>query len=507
MGRRRTGLALLSLGLALGIPASAQAKAARAVEPYKVLVVTSTSDATTTAGVTAITSAVGADGTVTAPAPNAVGGQFTPENLDQYRAVVFLNTGMASPLYDAQRTNFENYYKKGGGFVGIGSAIETDASWAFLTGLLGTRSTGRTDAQQATIKVADRVHDASKNLPRYWDRTEPYYNFTANVRGLSHVLATVVEKPFEPQPGGNVLKGIAGGTMGADHPVAWCKDFQSGRSFYTALGGAAASYDADLQKHLKGAISWAAGQSAPTYSDCGATVLRNYQQVKVTQQPNLNEPIGFDQLPDGRLIQTDRRGGVRLHNPATGTTTLLADLGSTSLPQTLRVYTNSEDGLYGPAVDPNFAANKWVYLYYAPQEVTNVKLSTGAVVTQTTPNETVPNFASSPAAWDKYVGYFQLSRFKFVEDAQGARLDLASEQQLLRVTNNRKECCHVAGDIDFDKHGNLWMVTGDDTPAGGINANGYGPFQDQNSDEQQTVRTNNATGGTFTLTFKGSTTT
>ena len=73
MGRRSTGLALLSLGLALGLPAAAQAKAARAVEPYKVLVVTSTSDAATTAGVDAITSAVGADGVVTAPAPADVG--------------------------------------------------------------------------------------------------------------------------------------------------------------------------------------------------------------------------------------------------------------------------------------------------------------------------------------------------------------------------------------------------------------------------------------------------
>ena len=87
-----------------------------------------------------------------------------------------------------------------------------------------------------------------------------------------------------------------------------------------------------------------------------------------------------------------------------------------------------------------------------------------------------------------------------------AHLDLSSEQQILRVSNNRQECCHVAGDIDFDKHGNLWMVTGDDTPAGGINANGYGPFEDQLTDEQQTVRATNATGGTFTLTFNGQTT-
>ena len=32
------------------------------------------------------------------------------------------------------------------------------------------------------------------------------------------------------------------------------------------------------------------------------------------------------------------------------------------------------------------------------------------------------------------------------------------------------------------------MVTGDDTPAGGIDANGFGPFEDQLTDEQQTVR-------------------
>src|SRR3954452_2909466 len=147
MGRRSTGLALLSLGLALAVPATASAKAKQAVEPYKVLVVTSTSDAASTAGISAITSAVGADGVVTAPAPADVGAQFTPANLDSYRAVVFLNTGMASPLTDAQRTNFENYFKKGGGFVGIGSAVETDPSWSYLTQILGTRSSGQAGSQ------------------------------------------------------------------------------------------------------------------------------------------------------------------------------------------------------------------------------------------------------------------------------------------------------------------------------------------------------------------------
>ncbi len=499
------GLALVSLALA--VPATAQAKAT-AVEPYKVLVVTSATDALSTAGIAAITTAVGSDGTVTAPAPAAVGAEFTPAGLDAYRAVVFLNTGMASPLTDAQRAVFESYFKKGGAFVGIGSAIESDSAWPFLGQLLGARSNGRTASQTGTIKVFDRVHDASKNLPEYWDRTENWYNFDTNVRGVSHVLATVVADPFGPQPGGHTLDGIAGSTMGANHPVSWCKDYQGGRSFYTALGTAPESFDASLTTHLRGAITWAAGQSNAQTSDCGATVIRNFHQTKISAPPNLNEPIGFDQLPDGRILQTARTGSVRLHNPATGTTQVIADFADPSLPLTQRIYTNSEDGLYGPAVDRNFATNKWVYLFYSPQTVVDVKLSDGTVVTQTTPNETIPNFSADPKQWDRYLGYFQLSRFKFIDgDATTApRLDLTSEQQILKVPVNRQECCHVAGDIDFDKHNNLWLVTGDDTPAGGIAAGGYGPFNDQLTDEQQTVRVTNATGGTFTLTFNGQTT-
>ena len=508
MRRRSAGLALLSLALVLPTTASARPKAAAAA-PANVLVVTSTTDALSAAGIASIQAgAASGNYTVTAPTPANVGAQFTPAALDTYRAVVFLNTGLASPLTDAQRTNFEAYFRKGGGFVGIGSAVETDPSWQFLTDILGTRSSGRTDVQTGTVKVYDRVHDATKGLPEYWDRTDNFYNFTVNVRGVSHVLDTVVEDPFEPQPQGNTLKGITGGTMGADHPVSFCKDYQGGRSFYTTLGNTAASYDASLGTHLKGAISWATGQSDPVYSDCGATVTKNYQQVKVSSPPNLLEPIGFDQLPDGRLIQTSRSGTVRLHDPVAGTTTVLANFADPALPTTMRLYTNQEDGLYGPAVDNNFSTNHWVYLYYAPQTVTNVKLSDGTIVTQTTPNTTPPNSAASQSAWDPYVGYFQLSRFKFIDDAPGApaHIDLGTEQQILRVSNNRQECCHVAGDIDFDKNNNLWMTTGDDTPAAGIDANGYGPFEDQLLDEQQTVRTTNATGGTFTLSFKGQTT-
>ena len=402
---------------------------------------------------------------------------FDEKLLKRFRAVIFLNTS-GDVLTDDQQAAFEEYYHAGGGFIGVGSAVETEPDWSFLTEVLGTRATGQTDVQPGTIKVADRVHDASKDLPEYWTRNDAWYNFEANVRGESHVLATVVERvddlgSFEVQPWGGTLTGITGGTMGHDHPVSWCKDWQNGRSFYTALGNTPASFDeVALRAHLGGAITWAAGEADPIYSDCGATVLANYQQTKISAPPSLSEPIGFDVLPDGRVIQTDRRGGVRLHDPASNTTTVLAQIP---------VYMASEDGMYGPGVDNDFATNNWIYLFYSPPTVKDVKLSTGEIVTQTTPTANAPNTGESPAVWDPWVGYFQLSRFKFVDATATtpAHLDLATEQEIMRVPVNRGACCHVAGDIDFDGAGNLWLVTGDDTPAGGGGSGGFGPFNDQ----------------------------
>ena len=160
------------------------------------------------------------------------------------------------------------------------------------------------------------------------------------------------------------------------------------------------------------------------------------------------------------------------------------------------VYTNSEDGLYGPAVDNDFATNHWVYLYYAPPIVTDITYSDGTTGHTNDSDGAAPERRARPGRRHQrlgpWIGYFQLSRFKFVDDAPGApaHLDLASEQQILRVPNNRGACCHVAGDIDFDKHNNLWFVTGDDSAAGSGDAGGLGQSIDQKTDENQTVRVN-----------------
>ena len=202
---------------------------------------------------------------------------------------------------------------------------------------------------------------------------------------------------------------------------------------------------------------------------------------------------------------------MRLHDPATGT----RSSSPTSAPTPRRSTPTARTACTGPGIDNNFATNNWVYLYYAPPIVDNITLLRRDDRTHERlrrglrPVERgAPTQAVNIADWDSWIGYFQLSRFKFVDDAPGspAHLDLATEQQILRVPVNRGACCHVAGDLDWDTHGNLWLVTGDDTAAGGGDAGNWGQCIDQRTNENQTVRVTNATGGTFTLTFNGQTT-
>jgi cytochrome c len=159
----------------------------------------------------------------------------------------------------------------------------------------------------------------------------------------------------------------------------------------------------------------------------------------------MGEPMAMAILPDGSVLHDARDGTV--YYTQDGVTTVVARLD---------VYTHDEDGLQGIAVDPQFSKNHWVYMYYAP------KLDTPA--TDAPENGTAADF-------QPYYGYNQLSRFKFTN----GRIDLGSEQKIMQVgPTNRGMCCHVAGNIDFDAKGNLYLSTGDDSNP--FASDGYAPI-------------------------------
>lgn len=370
---------------------------------------------------------------------------FTTENLARYRAVVFLNT-VGNVLNPAQEAAFEGYIRAGGGYVGVHAAAETEPDWPFYQQLVGTKVASVAGVSRGNVTVADRAHPSTETVSRTLTLTEEWYNFAANVRGKQHVLATSEESSF------------TGGTMGFDHPVAWCQDYVGGRSWYTGLGHSIESYrNGNVRKHLLGGIEWAAGV---VEGDCGATVLGNYEKVTLNDEPG--EPMSLSVLPDGRVLHNTRGGEIRLYDPASGASPVIT---------TIPVYSHDEDGLQTLAIDPDFATNKWVYVYYSP------KLNT-PVDDPATPgvNEgDAPATSTDPTVWDKFKGHNQLSRFKLVESPT-PHLDLASEQQIIRVGVDRGICCHVAGKVKFDGKGNLYLITGDDTNAGG--SDGFTPIND-----------------------------
>jgi type 1 glutamine amidotransferase len=177
--------------------------------------------------------------------------RFTTKVLNRYDAVIFLSaTGTPIAKRTEQRA-FERYIQAGGGYLGVHAASDTRGKWAWYEGLVGARFTRHAPGTaRATVRVEDRTSAATKGLPAAWTRTDEWYEFDRNPRAGVHVLATVDETTY------------SGGTMGADHPIAWCHRYDGGRSVYTAMGHTRESFsERRYLAHLLGAIEMAAGRA------------------------------------------------------------------------------------------------------------------------------------------------------------------------------------------------------------------------------------------------------
>ncbi len=259
-----------------GAEADARAGAAATAEPYKVLVVGKTLgfrhshiDETTNA-VIALGKAHGFTVDVwDPPVPPRSPGQpsltmattpFTSaKDLSEYATIVFAsnvdgtnNQDPARPrtLNDSELAAFQGYIRGGGGFVGLHAATDAMHAVPWYSELTGgsARFANHPRNQTATMRVESPEHPSTTMLPKEWIRFDEWYNFTSNPREDVHVLLTLDESTY------------TGGTMGEDHPIAWCHNFEGGRSWYEGAGHVDESYsDPTFLAHLLGGIEWTAG--------------------------------------------------------------------------------------------------------------------------------------------------------------------------------------------------------------------------------------------------------
>jgi cytochrome c len=143
------------------------------------------------------------------------------------------------------------------------------------------------------------------------------------------------------------------------------------------------------------------------------------------------QPMELELAPDGRIFFNEIGGRLRIYKPATRE---VVDAG------TVKVTTAQESGFLGFALDPKFAENGWIYLLFSP-----------------------PDYEGG-----------RLSRFTM----KGDKLDLTSEVKILEYPEQRRECCHHAGTVEFGPDGCLYFSTGDNTMPHG-DSNGYGPIDER----------------------------
>lgn len=170
---------------------------------------------------------------------------FSGERLAPYDAVVFLNTTQ-DVLDEAQQAAFVDWYRDGGGWVGIHAAADTEYDWPWYGGLLGGAwFASHPHVQRADIVLEDMFHPAMRHLPATWTCADEWYDYKASPRGRVHVLARLDHDSY------------VGEQMKGDHPIVWCQVVDGGTAFYTGRGHTVESYaEPHFQEHLRQAILW-----------------------------------------------------------------------------------------------------------------------------------------------------------------------------------------------------------------------------------------------------------
>ena len=355
--------------------------------------------------------------------------QFTELNLKKYNTVIFLNT-TGDILNNEQQTSFERYIQAGGGYVGIHAATDTEYEWPWYNQLAGAWFLDHpmpNNVQKGRFFVTQK-NEFTAGMPDSFERNDEFYSFK-NISPKINVVLKIDEKSY------------TGGKNGDNHPISWYQTFDGGRSFYTAMGHTDETFSEPLfLNHLWAGIKYAAGGDAPKPLDFSKARPEENRFTKVVLEEKLDEPMELTLLDKDRVLFIQRKGEIRLYNNVTKELKTIA-----KLPVSLKYVSAegkesvAEDGLLGLNKDPNFAQNHWIYLYYSSTKGS----------------------------------YNVLSRFTM----KGNDIDLNSEEPMLEIPTQREECCHTGGSIAWDKTGNLYLSTGDNTNPHG--SNGYSPSDER----------------------------
>ncbi len=226
---------------------------------------------------------------------------FTTANLANRDAVVFAQTG--GILFNAeQRAALESYIRGGGGFAGLhytgwsAGESEHDVNPFYLR-LIGAVSEGHPEnpgVRPGRVFVKDTSHPLTQGVTGSITRSDEWYDWVVNPAPWVRTLIEADETSY----------GM--GHQGSTHPVTWCQQIDSGRSWYTSMGHEGTAYaEPYMLAQMKNGIAYAtkllaANCTPPVKDQAGAW-------SGVTPWPLV--PINMALTSDGRVQSFGSVGG------------------------------------------------------------------------------------------------------------------------------------------------------------------------------------------------------
>jgi len=196
---------------------------------------------------------------------------FTTQNLATKDTVAFAQTGGVLFNVD-QRAALESYIRGGGGYLGLHYAgwsvgqSEHDVN-PFYARLVGAASEGHPEnpaVRPGRVVVTDSAHPLTQGLPAEFTRSDEWYDWLVNPAPNVRTLLNADESSY------------GGGNNGTDHPITWCQEIDSGRSWYSGMGHEGSAYaEAPIRTQMKNGLAYSAGLlpadcSPPDKSEQGA---------------------------------------------------------------------------------------------------------------------------------------------------------------------------------------------------------------------------------------------
>ncbi|MBM1105618.1 ThuA domain-containing protein [Aurantibacter crassamenti] len=180
---------------------------------------------------------------------------FTVENLANYDVVIWMSTTGENILTPSEEKAFESFIQNGGGYVGVHSATDTyrNGSWSWYNDLVGAIvqvSPYHTSSNFSGIIDVVGEHASVAHLgANEWNKNDEYYYWERNGGYLYNGNIDLLQ-----------VRSTGANSYDAARPVTWYKEYDGGRSFYTALGHSSKDFKSDVnfRTMMKEAILWAA---------------------------------------------------------------------------------------------------------------------------------------------------------------------------------------------------------------------------------------------------------